>query len=606
MADPKINEIIEQIPQRPGIYIMKGSKGEILYIGKAKSLRNRVRSYFQSARNLHPRTRAFVAKVVDIKTLTTETETEALILESNFIKKHQPRYNVLLKDDKHYPYILLTTGETFPRLIVVRRVKKDGHTYFGPYTMVKEVRETIRLIYKIFPLRQSRDALDGTPIRRPCLNHQMGRCMAPCAGGVSVEEYARIVQDVILFLRGKSTELIDSLKEKMSEASKAQRYETAASWRDKITAVQTVVNKQKIISTSLQDQDAIGYSREGGFAMAQTLIIREGKMVGEKIFKLKCREETDKQEALSSFLKQYYTNETVIPTEILLPHPIEDAELIARWLTEKCGKTVRLEIPVRGKKRDLVCMAEENAQFSLRTELDKGEVNSRLLEELSERLKLKRLPRVIEGFDISNISGTHSVGSMVSFVNGQADKSRYRKYKISRVEGINDYAMLKEVIERRYTRLLNEEKPLPDLVLVDGGRGHLNSALEALQSLNIADRVDLACIAKGKYRNRVETDEILLPGEKDPVLFSENSPPRFLLQRVRDESHRFAISFHRQLRSKSSLSSPLEKIPGVGKKRRLILLKKFGSLEKIRSASLEELKTVPGVTDQIAEHLQRI
>jgi excinuclease ABC subunit C len=606
MADQKINDIIEQIPQRPGIYIMKGSKGEILYIGKAKSLRNRVRSYFQSSRNLHPRTRAFVAKVVDIKTLTTETETEALILESNFIKKHQPRYNVLLKDDKHYPYILLTTGEAFPRLIVVRRVKKDGHTYFGPYTMVKEVRETIRLIYKIFPLRQSRDVLDGSAIRRPCLNHQMGRCLAPCAGGVSMEDYARIVQDVVLFLRGKNTELIDSLKVKMVEASEAQRYETAASWRDKISAVQTVLNKQKIISTSLEDQDAIGYSREGRSAMAQVLVIREGKMVGEKIFKLKCLEETDNKEALSSFLKQYYANESIIPAEILLPQPVEDAELISRWLTEKCRKTVRLEIPVRGKKRDLVCMAEENAQFSLRTELDKGEVNTRILEDLRSMLDLKRLPKVIEGFDISNISGTHSVGSMVSFVNGLADKSRYRKFKIARVEGINDYAMLKEVIERRYSRLLREDKTFPDLILVDGGRGHLNSALESLERLNIADRVDLACIAKGKYRNRVETDEVLLPNRKDPVLFSENSPPRFLLQRVRDESHRFAISFHRQLRGKSGLSSPLEKISGVGKKRRLMLLKKFGSLEKIRSASLEDLKTIPGVTDKIAEQLQSI
>jgi len=392
----------------------------------------------------------------------------------------------------------------------------------------------------------------------------------------------------------------------MVEASEAQRYETAASWRDKITAVQTVLNKQKIISTSLEDQDAIGYSREGRSAMAQVLVIREGKMVGEKIFKLKCLEETDNKEALSSFLKQYYANESIIPAEILLPQPIEDAELIARWLTEKCGKTVRLEIPVRGKKRDLVCMAEENAQFSLRTELDKGEVNTRLLEDLRSMLHLKRLPKVIEGFDISNISGTHSVGSMVSFVNGQADKSRYRKFKIARVEGINDYAMLKEVIERRYSRLLREDKAFPDLILVDGGRGHLNSALEALESLNIADRVDLACIAKGKYRNRVETDEVLLPNRKEPVLFSENSPPRFLLQRVRDESHRFAISFHRQLRGKSGLSSPLEKIAGVGKKRRLMLLKKFGSLEKIRSASLEDLKTIPGVTDKIAAQLQSI
>ncbi len=596
-------EILEQIPKLPGIYIMKDGKGGILYIGKAKSLNTRVRSYFQNARTLHPRTRIFLGKVRDIKFLTTKTEAEALILESNFIKKHQPRYNVLLKDDKHYPYIRLTTQELFPKLEVVRRVKKDGATYFGPYTMVKEVRETIRLIYKIFPLRQSKDRLDGKPQRRPCLNFQMGRCLAPCAGTVSPEDYSQVVNDVILFLKGRDTELVGNLKQKMSAASSEQRYEEAAALRDKIAAVKTVLDKQKIVSTSLEDQDVIGYCKEHGVAMVQVLVIRGGKMVGEKIYKLKSLNEMEENETLSSFLKQYYADEVMLPKEILLPHSIEDADLISSWLSERKKTRVHLEVPERGKKRDLVRMAEENARFAMRTELDKGETATRMLEELQETLGLKHFPEVIEGFDISNISGTHAVGSVVVFRNGQADKAAYRRYKIAKVEGIDDYAMMREVLARRYQRLLDEGKELPSLVLIDGGRGHLNTAHKTLEEVGVFGRVDLACIAKGKYRNNLDTDEVLLPDRKTSVLFKENSPSRFLLQRIRDEAHRFAITYHRKLRGKRSLESPLETIPGIGKKRRLLLLKTFGSLENMRAASLEDLQAVPGITESIAKKI---
>ena len=424
---------------------MKDGKETILYIGKAKSLQTRVRSYFQSSRSLHPRTRVFLGKVRDVTFLTTKTEAEALILESNFVKKHQPRYNVLLKDDKHYPYIRLTTGEQFPRLEVVRKVKKDGATYFGPYTMVKEVRETIRLISKIFPLRQSKDKLDGTPQRRPCLNHQMGRCHAPCAGFISPEDYSQVVQDVVMFLKGKNSELIDSLKTKMARAAKELRYEEAGVLRDKVVAVKTVLDKQKIISTSLKDQDVIGYCKERGFAVVQALVIRSGKMVGEKIYKMKSQNEMEANEILSSFLKQYYADEVLLPSEILLPHAIDEMDLISSWLSERKKTRVTLEAPVRGQKRDLVRMAEENARFAMRTELDKGETATRLLEELQEALELKNFPEVIEGFDISNISGTHAVGSMVVFKNGQADKSSYRRYKIAQVDGIDDYAMMREI-----------------------------------------------------------------------------------------------------------------------------------------------------------------
>jgi excinuclease ABC subunit C len=546
----------------------------------------------------------FLGKVDDIKFLTTKTEAEALILESNFIKKHQPKYNVLLKDDKHYPYLRLTTQEKFPRLEVVRRVKKDKATYFGPYTMVKEVRETIRLIYKIFPLRQSKDKLDGSPLRRPCLNHQMGRCLAPCAGLVAPEDYSQIVQDVSLFLKGKNTTLLKSLKAKMETASLDTRYEEAAVLRDKIAAVQTVLDKQKIISTSLEDQDVIAYCSEKDQAMAQVLIIRSGKMLGEKIFKLKSLNEMEEDETLSSFLKQYYAEESMLPAEVLLPHPIEDVDLISDWLSEKKGTRVRLEVPVIGKKRDLIRMAEENASFAMRMERDKGEVGTRSLEELQTALGLKHFPEVIEGFDLSNISGSHAVGSMVVFENAFAEKSKYRRYKIATVKGIDDYAMLREVMTRRYSRLLDEDAPLPNLILIDGGKGHLNAGWQVLEALDLMDRIDLACIAKGKFRNNLATDEVYLPNQKIPVLFSESSPSRFLMQRIRDEAHRFAISYHRKLRGKETLESPLESIPGIGKKRRLMLLKQFGSLENIQKASLEDLMAFPGITQPLAEKIK--
>jgi len=584
---------------------MKDGKGGMLYIGKAKSLFHRVRSYFSDAADLAPRTRIFVRKVKDIKFLTTQTEQEALILESNFIKKHQPRYNVLLKDDKHYPYIRMTMQETYPRLEVVRRIKKDGATYFGPYTMVKEVRDTIRLIYKIFPLRQSNDELDGTAKRRPCLNYQMKRCLAPCAGLVTPEDYSRVVNDVVLFLKGKNTELVKSLKEKMADASENQLYEEAALFRDKIAAIKTVVDKQKIISISQVNQDVIACTSDRGWSMVQLLAVRNGKMLAEKIFKMKNLNQEEDSETLGSFLKQYYADEPVLPSEILLSHTIEDAQLIEGWLTEKKKEKVAIEVPQKGKKRDLVKMAEENARFAMRTEMDKEEVATRSLEELQETLSLKNYPRVIEGFDISNISGTYAVGSMVVFENAKAEKGKYRRFKIKTVEGIDDYAMITEVMTRRYARLLDEGKPLPDLVLIDGGKGHLNTGYKVLESLELEGRIDLACIAKGKFRSNVETDEVFLVVKKDPVAFAQNSPSRFLLQRVRDEAHRFAIDYHRKLRGKGSLSSPLEGIPGIGKKRRLMLLREFGSIENIKNATLEDLQKLPGITKPIAEKITK-
>ncbi len=602
MAD-RINEILDTLPKLPGIYMMKDGKGEVLYIGKAKSLFSRVRSYFQDSRNFMPRSRAMISKIKDIKVLTTESEREALILESNFVKKYQPRYNVLLKDDKHYPYIRLTLGETYPRLEIVRKIKKDSSAYFGPYTMVKEVRETIRLIYKIFPLRQSKDDLDGTEKRRPCLNYQIGRCLAPCSAKVTPEDYSKIVKDVQLFLKGKNGELIESLKTKMHFASEATEYEKAAVYRDKIAAVKTIFDKQKVVSTSQENHDAIAYYREGDCALVQVLIIREGKLIGEKNVRLKSQSEFEDNEILTSFLKQYYADEPILPREILLPHPVEDQSLLSDWLSEKKSSRVILESPTIGKKRNLVVMAASNAKLALKNELDDDNSRVLMLEELQTQLSLKSLPQIIESFDISNISGTYAVGSMVCFNEGKADKANYRRFKIKEVEGIDDYAMLREVLIRRYGRLIAEEKPFPDLILIDGGKGHLNAGLQVLRDLSLEDKVDLACIAKGKNRNDLRTDEVFSPQKKQSIFFKEHSPARLLLQRVRDESHRFAITYHRKLRGTKTLTSPLESISGIGKKRRLALLKKFGSLENIRNASPDELVQLPGITKSLAKNI---
>jgi excinuclease ABC subunit C len=396
---------------------------------------------------------------------------------------------------------------------------------------------------------------------------------------------------------------MESLEKKMKLASSQLRYEEAGIYRDKIQAVKTVFSKQKIISTSLEDQDILGYCREHNLVMVQVLVVRSGKMVGEKIYKMKSLDDTDDNETLSSFLKQYYADEIILPKEILLPHSIDDSSLISDWLSQKKEGRVHLEVPSRGKKRSLVHMAEENAGFALRTELDTGDLGLRSLEELKETLGLKYFPEVIEGFDISNISGKYAVGSVVVFRNAMADKSQYRRYKIGGVKGIDDYSMLREVVGRRYSRLVREEKPLPNLILIDGGRGHLSSVEKIIRELDISDEVDLACIAKGKLRNNVETDKVFLPGRKDSVFFQENSSSRFLLQYIRDESHRFAISYHRKLRDKSSLASPLELVPGIGKKRRLVLLKTFGSLEDIRKASSNQLQVLPGITANLAQRI---
>ena len=592
--------ILNKIPLAPGIYLMKDKNDQILYIGKAKALKSRVKSYFQKSDSLLPRTRIMLKRVANIDFITTSNEIEALILESNFIKKHQPRYNVLLKDDKHYPYIRLATDNYFPYLSIVRKVVKDGAAYFGPYVMVKEVRETARLIHKIFPFRESRDALDGSFKRRPCLNYHMGRCTAPCAGKISKEDYNKIVQDVILFLKGRNDTLVDYLKERLQKASNELRFEDAAKLRDQIETVENAFKKQKITSTNLENQDVIVFYREGNSASVQMLMIRNGKMTGDKSYKLTKLEGIDDDELISSFIKQYYTDEPVLPQEIILAMNIKERGIITQWLSAKKKSKVIIHVPEKGRKKSLLKMAEENARFAFR----KGEHGQIILEELKELLELRNIPERIEAFDISNISGLMAVGAAVLFVNGEAFKKGYRRFKIREIQGPDDYGMISQIILRHYARLLDEKKELPNLIIIDGGKGHLNAAVRILEDLNLLKKIDVMAIAKGRERNKLETDKIYTLKHKEPLVFPVDSPMKFLIQRIRDEAHRFAVTYHRKLRKKVGLHSILDDISGIGGKRKKQLIKHFGGVTKLKEASVDEIKELPYITEKIAKEIK--
>ncbi len=591
------NELLNKIPESPGIYLMKDRKEKILYIGKAKALKSRVKSYFQNSETVLPRTRVMIKKIADIDFIATTTEIEALILESNFIKKHQPRYNVLLKDDKHYPFIRLATDTDFPYLSIVRKVNKDGAAYFGPYTMAKEVRETLKLIYKIFQIRQSRDDLGKKTTRRPCLNYQIKKCKAPCSDKISKEDYDKIVQDVILFLKGRNDKLLSDLRNRMLQASEELRFEEAAKLRNQIHAVKNVINKQKIISTNLKNQDIIAFYREGDASNMQTLLVRNGKMSGEKNYNLKNLNGIDNDEILSSFIKQYYANEPSIPEEILLPIDIAEKNIISLWLSGKKNSKVSIQVPEKGGKKRLVKMAEENARFAFRKE----ESSQALLEDLKEILSLQNIPERIEAFDISNISGSMAAGASVLFFQGEPRKKGYRHFKIRGIEGSDDYRMMSQVILRHYGRLLDEKKDLPQLIVIDGGKGHLRAASKALGDLDLLGKVDIIAIAKGKERNNILTDEIYSKKFKDPISFPVDSPVKFLLQRIRNEAHRFAIAYHRKLRKKGGLSSILDNIAGIGEKRKKSLIKHFGGVAGLKEASVEEINKAPFISEKIAQ-----
>lgn len=581
-----LQEKIKTLTDAPGVYLMKDVRGKIIYVGKARVLKNRVRQYFQSNKNHGAKVKAMVAKIVDFETIVTASEVEALILECNLIKKHRPRYNISLKDDKSYPYLRLT-AEDFPRIILTRRIIHDGSRYFGPYTSGLAVKETLQLLRKIFPLRTCK-----TFAKRPCLEFHIKRCLAPCAKKISREDYMLIVKAAEKFLEGRTAQVERELSNQMNAAAQALNFEEAARLRDILAAIKKVTEKQKIV-TDTGDADAIGLARLENETCAQIFFIREGKVTGRENFLLSgANDETDPQ-AVTEFIKQYYSRAQISAAEILLPVdlPEDDTKLLSEWLG------VKLIVPKRGVKRSLVEMANQNAEKFLSEESARRQLkNTQTLgavEELKNFLNLPRLPRRMECFDISHIQGAETVASMVVFEDGAPDKKSYRRFKIRSTEGKpDDFLSMREVTSRRYGSTEN----LPDLIVIDGGIGQLNSALEIIRGAG--HQVPVVGLAK-------QFELIFVEGASVPIELPKDSQALKLMQRIRDEAHRFAITYHRKLRRKRNLKSELDNVAGIGVKRRNELFKAFGSLAKIKAASVEELSAVPAMNKSAAESLKK-
>ena len=603
MPTQAVQEKLANLPTKPGCYLHKDSNGTIIYVGKAINLRNRVRSYFQKGTNHTPKVRRLVSHIADLEYIVCENELEALVLECSLIKKHQPHYNVRLRDDKHYPYLCLTTSEPFPRLIVTRRVRQDKNTYFGPYPNSRAVYAAMELINRIFPLIACNKSFDGRPVQKACLYYHMGQCLAPCAGLADKEEYATAVKDVGDFLNGRQEPLIKKLRLEMEEAAEGLEFERAARLRDRLKGVEEVLKRQKVISTELIDQDVIAVVEDDtglSGSCVQMFYIRGGKLIGQNHFMVEGTGEESQGSVVQEFVKQYYQNASYIPQEILLPQDMDEIDIVQSWLRQKKGKKVEIQVPVRGDKRKLVEMATENATHAL--EQIKAEMRAKLgnteraLEELADALGLEAPPQRIECFDISNTQGENQVASMVVCEKGEMNKKEYRKFRIRRDDGKpNDFASMQEVLTRR----LNEAKSgnpkfsrLPDLLIVDGGRGQVTSALLAMETTEV--RVPLAGLAK-------QFEHLVLPNEPDPVILPRTSQALYLVQRIRDEAHRFANTYQALVRGKKAVKSVLDDIPGIGPKRRKALQLHFGSATKMRAATLAELAAVPGMNLKLAE-----
>ncbi len=601
----ELEDKLALLPSQPGVYLMKNGAGTVLYVGKAKNLRSRVRSYFRPSGDGRYRMQFLIPNVEDIEFLVTDTEKEALILENTLIKTHKPRFNVNFRDDKSYVNLRLDPRERYPRLTVVRRPGRDGALYFGPYASSQSVRETLRTLSRIFPLRLCTDHVFNARTR-PCLYYQIHRCSAPCVPGhVTDDEYRAIVEQTALFLRGRDEELLKMLYCQVHEASQALRFEEAGRVYRRIRAIERTIERQKVTSAQDRDQDVFGFFREVDKVEIQRLTIRGGKLLGGKSDLFTGQVSPD-AEILESYVNQYYAEGHDIPEEVLLPFDLEGRDGLADLLSERRGKRVGVLVPERGEKRGLVAMANKNAELSFRARREREHSQQAILQQIQERLHLRHLPRRIECFDMSNIQGTNPVGSMVVFTDGEPDKARYRKFQVKTVEGPDDFASMYEVLSRRYTRAL-EEDDLPDLIMVDGGKGQLNIAQAVLWELGI-EGPDLVSIAKSRLKSergggdKRRTDErFFLPGRKNPVIFPANSPALLLLQRVRDEAHRFAITYHKARRAKATVHSALDDIPGVGPKRRRALLRHFGSVKAIAEASPEAIQEAGMVSRQLAE-----
>ncbi len=574
---------LPHLPNSPGVYLFKDSRGDILYIGKAAVLADRVRSYFQKGADHGPKTGLLVSHVADVETMVTRSELEALILESNLVKRHRPRFNVVLRDDKQYPYLRLPVKEDFPRLSIVRRVQKDGALYYGPYTPAGALRETLKVIKRVFPLATCTIDIDGKA-ERACIEFEIKRCMAPCTGNQSKDDYHQIVRQVRHFLEGRDRELLDDLRGQMEAAAGREDFEEAARLRDRMFKIERTLERQRITQTASVDQDVMGIARQGAAVDLQLLFVRGGLLIGRKDFFWPQSADTPDDELVGAVLEQFYNKDGQPPKELLLPIDILDRELIGRWLSDKRGEPVRVLVPERGTKHQLVRLAEENASAAVADHLRDEELDRQAGDELKRLLRLDAPPRRIEGFDISNTMGNQSVASMVVWEEGRMKKAEYRRFKIASVEGANDFASMQEVVTRRYGGM--EDLARPDLVLIDGGLGQLAAALEGLKR---AGESHLPIIGLAKARGDKE-ERVFLAGRKNPILLKPQSPATHLLQRIRDEAHRFAVTYHRNLRGKHLVSSKLDRIIGIGEIRRARLLKQFGSVEGIAAASDEALR----------------
>lgn len=612
-----IKEQLKMLPDKPGVYLMKNNENQIIYVGKAISLKNRVRQYFQSLRNQAPKVRAMVANIASFEYIVTDSELEALILECNLIKENRPKYNILLRDDKTYPYIKITMREDYPRVIKTRILKKDGGKYFGPYSNVSALNETLQVIHQVFPIRTCKRNIANSIEKkeRPCLNYHIKRCVGPCTGKVDQQQYMQMIQEIILFLDGKEDELIKKIENKMKDAALKMDYEEAALYRDQLTALSSIIEKQKVVSNHDLDQDIIAAARGEEESYVQVFFIRKGKVVERQQYVLSNNVEEGMGEILSSFVKQFYNNRTFIPKEILIEEELEDKTLIENWLSNKRGSKVLIKTPKIGEKKQLVDMVKKNAILMMeqRKEINKRkkEVKEQLMKELQEKLDLEEPPYRIEAFDISNIQGVESVGSMVVFEEGKPKNKDYRRFKIKTVKGANDYGSLEEVILRRFKRGLEETQSLiegkstieegkfsnfPDLIMVDGGLGQVHSVEKSLRILGL-DIPVCGMLKDDRHKTRG-----LIYRDKEVVL-QKTSPLFLFITKVQDEAHRFAITYHRSLRREATLSSTLEEIPGIGKKRRIALMKHFKDINKIKTATIEELMKVDGINKTAAQNI---
>jgi len=646
----KIQSVLNSLPHKPGIYLMKDAQGTILYVGKAISLYNRVRSYFQESTDLSPKNRSMVARIDDIEFLVVKNEVEALVLESNYIKQYRPKYNVLMRDDKSYPYIKVALTEDFPRVYRVRSFQRDGNRYFGPYTNSGAVDATLDLLNKLFAFRTCRyDAsawappANGEPLPgwkqkllpRPCTQYYIHRCIAPCVAYATREEYAAIIKQVLLFLEGKHDEVVKTLQEKMQEAAENLNFEEAARIRDRIQAVERVLEKQRIISTEGQDdQDVIAFASGEDETCVMTFFFRSGKLIGREFFILQGTRDSSPGEVMTSFLQQFYESSPHIPPEVLTEAEPDDRAVIQAWLRERRKGAVSITTPKRGEKLRLVEMVKQNAQEVLEQQRIKWLTDSQktqlALEELQEALNLAAPPQRIECYDISNTQGTNSVGAIVVFEAGRPKNSEYRRFKIKSVEGPNDFASHQEVLRRRFRHIakqsaashenspvleaaasaqliappdapaedgtqLQHDWALPDLIIIDGGKGQLSAAMEVLQELHI----DIPTVGLAK-----ENEEIFTPGSPDPIILPRSSQSLYMVQRIRDEAHRFGITYHRKLRSNRTFKSVLDEIPGIGPKRKQTLMKHYGSVRAMSAASIEDLAALDGMTRDAAEKVK--